>query len=272
MKYQFNLKKPLAFFDLETTGVDVGKDRIVEIAVVKVMPNGQVHYLPAEGKGRLLFNPEMSIPIESSLIHGIYDADVTDAPTFGEYAPKLFQFLLDCDLAGFNSNKFDLPLLAEEFLRAGIGFSVEGRNLIDVQVLFHLMEPRNLSAALRFYCGRELEDAHEAMPDVVATADVLNAMISKYQVTPIPGGKDGTYPIQNDMDLLHKVSERRRKADLVGHIVYNDQDVPVFNFGKHKGVPVTQVFSQESGYYGWLMNADFPRYTKEVFKQIKEGM
>ncbi len=272
MKYQFNLKKPLAFFDLETTGVDVGKDRIVEIAVVKVMPNGQVHYLPAEGKGRLLFNPEMPIPVESSIIHGIYDVDVADAPTFAEYASKLFQFLMDCDLAGFNSNKFDLPLLAEEFLRAGVEFSVEGRNLVDVQVLFHLMEPRNLSAALRFYCNRSLEDAHEAMPDVVATADVLNAMIEKYNHVPVPGGDPTVFPVQNDMELLHKLSERRRKADLVGHVVYNDDNLPVFNFGKHKGTLVTQVFNQEPGYYGWLMNADFPRYTKQVFKQIKESM
>ncbi|MBM3428116.1 MAG: 3'-5' exonuclease, partial [Bacteroidetes bacterium] len=177
MKYNFNLKKPLAFFDLETTGVDVGRDRIVELAIVKVMPNGQVHKMPAEGQNRLVFNPEIPIPIESSLIHGIYPEDVRNAPTFREFAPKLYQLLFDCDLAGFNSNKFDLPLLAEEFLRAGIDFDVEGRNLIDVQVLFHLMEPRNLSAALKFYTGKTLEDAHEAMPDVVATADVLNAMI-----------------------------------------------------------------------------------------------
>lgn len=272
MKYQFNLKKPLAFFDLETTGVDVGKDRIVEIAVVKIMPNGQVHHLPAEGKGRLLFNPEMPIPLESSIIHGIYDGDVVDAPTFTDYSSKLFQFLMDCDLAGFNSNKFDLPLLAEEFLRAGVEFSVEGRNLVDVQVLFHMMEPRNLSAALRFYCNRELEDAHEAMPDVIATADVLNAMIGKYQNVPVPGGDPNAFPVQNDMELLHKMSERRRKADLVGHVVYNEDDMPVFNFGKHKGVLVTQVFRQEPGYYGWLMNADFPRYTKQVFKKIKESM
>lgn len=270
MKYNFNLKKPLAFFDLETTGVDVGRDRIVELAIVKVMPNGQVNKIPAEGQDRLVFNPEIPIPIESSLIHGIYTEDVRNAPTFRDFAPKLYQFLFDCDLAGFNSNKFDLPLLAEEFLRAGIDFDVEGRNLIDVQVLFHLMEPRNLSAALKFYTGKTLEDAHEAMPDVVATADVLNAMIERYKDVTIETATGDWKPVENDMEVLHQTSERKKKMDLVGHIVLNEVNEPVFNFGKHKGKSVEQVFQMEPGYYGWMMQADFPLYTKKVLKQLKE--
>lgn len=272
MNLQFKLKRPLAFFDLETTGVDVGKDRIVELAILKVMPNGQYHKMPAEGQPRLVMNPGIPIPIESSLIHGIYTEDVVDAPTFADLAPKIFQFLFDCDLAGFNSNKFDLPLLAEEFLRAGIDFEIEGRNLVDVQVLFHLMEPRSLSAAYQFYCQKELIDAHEAMPDVQATAEVLSAMIVRYQGKKVSLTKDQEVTISEDMDVLHHISERRRKLDLVGHIVLNEHQVPTFNFGKHKGKEVKEVFRSEPGYYGWLMQADFPLYTKKVCKAIKEEM
>ena len=270
--FQFKLKKPLAFFDLETTGVDVGRDRIVELAIVKVMPNGQIHKMPSEGQDRLVVNPEILIPIESSLIHGIYNEDVRNAPLFRDIAAKIYQFLFDCDLAGFNSNKFDLPLLAEEFLRAGIDFDVEGRNLVDVQVLFHLLEPRNLSAAYKMYCQKDLVDAHEAMPDVMATAEVLDAMIKKYQGQSVVLGKDETVLVENDMELLHHISERRKKVDLVGHVVLNDAEVPVFNFGKHKGRAVTEVFQSEPGYYGWLMQADFPLYTKKVCKEIKDSM
>lgn len=272
MNLQFKLKRPLAFFDLETTGVDVGKDRIVELAILKVMPNGQYHKMPAEGQPRLVINPGIPIPIESSLIHGIYTEDVVDAPTFADLAPKIFQFLFDCDLAGFNSNKFDLPLLAEEFLRAGIDFDIEGRNLVDVQVLFHLMEPRSLSAAYQFYCQKELVDAHEAMPDVQATAEVLSAMIARYQGKKVSLTKDQEVTISEDMDVLHHISERRRKLDLVGHIVLNEHQAPTFNFGKHKGKEVKEVFRSEPGYYGWLMQADFPLYTKKVCKAIKEEM
>lgn len=270
--FQFKLKKPLAFFDLETTGVEVGRDRIVEIAILKVMPNGQVHKMPAEGQDRLVINPEVPIPIESSLIHGIYPEDVRNAPTFRDVAPRIFQFLFDCDLAGFNSNKFDLPLLAEEFLRAGIDFDVEERNLVDVQVLFHLLEPRNLSAAYQMYCQKELVDAHEAMPDVLATAEVLNAMIVKYRGNEIKLGKEDAVILDNDMAVLHQISERRKKVDLMGQVVLNDEGEPVFNFGKHKGRPVQEVFKSEPGYFGWLMQADFPLYTKKVFKDIKEKM
>jgi DNA polymerase-3 subunit epsilon len=271
---KLNLKKPIAFFDLETTGTDVGKDRIVEIAVVKVLPDGQVTTWPAQqGKEhRLLINPGVPIPIESSLVHGVYDSDVLNAPSFAEIAPKLFKFLFECDLGGFNSNRFDIPLLAEEFLRVGIDFSVDGRNLIDVQVIFHMMEQRNLKAAYKFYCGKSLDDAHEALPDAMASLEVFEAMLDRYKDVEVDDGKGNLiHPVQNDMEIIHKLSERKRKADFAGHIVFNDQDQPVFNFGKYKNMLVTDVFQKDLGYFSWMMNADFPLYTKKVLKEIKEG-
>lgn len=272
---KLHLKRPLAFFDLETTGTDIAKDRIVEIAVVKVMPDGQVHTLPAQpGKEhRLLINPEMAIPLESSLVHGIYDEDVKNAPTFREFAPKFFKFLFDCDLGGYNSNKFDIPLLAEEFLRAEVDFSLEGRLMIDVQVLYHLMEPRTLKAAYKFYCQKSLDDAHEALPDAVATKEVFEAMLDHYHGVEWTDAKGNvSVPIVNDMEKIHALSERRRKADLVGQLVYNEQDQVVFNFGKYKGVTVEEVFTRDQGYYSWMMNADFPLYTKKVLSTIREQL
>jgi DNA polymerase-3 subunit epsilon len=272
---KLNLKRPLAFLDLETTGTDIGKDRIVELAIVKLMPDGQVTMWPAQhGKEhRFIINPTVPIPIESSLVHGIYDADVQSAPTFNEVAPKLFKFLFDCDLGGFNSNRFDIPLLAEEFLRADIDFSIEGRNLIDVQVIFHLMEQRNLKAAFKFYCGKELHDAHEALPDTLATVEVFQAMLDHYKdVTRSDEHGNEFFPVQNDMEAIHKLSERRKKADFAGHIVYNEQEITVFNFGKYKGMPVVEVFKRDTGYFSWMMNADFPLYTKKVLKEIREQM
>jgi len=272
---KLNLNKPIAFFDLETTGTDVAKDRIVEIAVVKVMPDGQVNTWPAQrGKEhRLLINPCMPIPIEASMVHGIYDADVKNAPTFEEFAPKLFKFLFDCDLGGFNSNRFDIPMLAEEFLRANVDFSLEGRNLIDVQVIFHLMEQRNLKAAYKFYCDKSLEDAHEALPDALATYEVFEAMLDKYKDTQIED-KDGNvfHPVVNDMEAIHQLSERKKKLDMVGHIIYNDKDQPVFNFGKYKNVLVEEVLNRDTGYFSWMMNADFPLYTKKVLKELRDKM
>lgn len=269
---KLNLKKPLAFFDLETTGVNVASDRIVEIAILKVYPDGRVERRPDEKMGppRLLVNPEMPIPLETSLIHGVYDDDVTDAPTFKDLSSKLFKFLYDCDLAGFNSNKFDVPILAEEFLRCGIDFSVADRNLIDVQNIFHMMEKRTLKAGYKFYCKKELENAHEAMADVDATYDVFLAQLEKYKSTEVEG-KDGKaiVPIVNDMDALHIVSQRQRNVDMLGRIVYNDKDVETFNFGKHKGKTVEHVLKTEPGYYGWMLNGDFPLYTKKVLKDIK---
>lgn len=272
---KLNLKKPIAFFDLETTGTDIGKDRIVEIAIVKISPDGQVTTMPAQpGKeNRVLINPGMPIPIEASLVHGVYDDDVKDAPRFEDMAPKLFKFLFDCDLGGFNSNRFDIPLLAEEFLRAGIDFSVEGRNLVDVQVIFHLMEQRTLKAAYKFYCNKSLDDAHEALPDAMATLEVFEAMLDRYKDVEVDDGKGNFFkPVQNDMEAIHKLSERKKKADFAGHIVYNEKDQPVFNFGKYKNMTVEEVFQRDSGYFSWMMNADFPLYTKKVLKEIRESL
>jgi DNA polymerase-3 subunit epsilon len=272
---KLNLQRPLAFFDLETTGTDIGKDRIVEIAIVKMMPDGQVSMLPAQrGKEhRLLINPTIPIPIESSLVHGVYDADVKDAPTFKELAPKLFKFLFDCDLGGFNSNRFDIPMLAEEFLRAEIDFNVEGRNLVDVQVIYHLMEQRNLKAAYKFYCDKQLDDAHEALPDTLATLEIFEAMLDRYAHVEMQDENGNTYhPVQNNMEVIHKLSERKKKADFAGHIVFNDKDQPVFNFGKYKNMTVQEVLTKDQGYFSWMMNADFPLYTKKVLKEIRDTM
>ncbi len=272
---KLNLKKPLAFFDLETTGVNVASDRIVEIAILKVHPDGRIERKPENttGKTRLLVNPERPIPVETSEIHGIYDADVKDAPTFKEIANKLFKFLYDADLAGYNSNKFDVPILAEEFLRCGIDFSIEDRNLIDVQNIFHLMEQRTLKAGYKFYCGKDMENAHEAMADVEATYEVFLAQIEKYKDQEIEDKDGNSYvPVVNDMEALHTVSQRHRNVDMLGRIVFNNKDEEVFNFGKHKGKTVESVLKSEPGYYGWMMNGDFPLYTKKVLKEIKERL
>lgn len=272
---KLNLKRPLAFFDLETTGTDIARDRIVEIAIVKIMPDGQVSMMPAQrGKEhRLMVNPTVPIPIESSLVHGIYDADVEKAPTFKELAPKLFKFIFDCDLGGFNSNRFDIPMLAEEFLRADIDFNVEGRNLVDVQVIFHLMEQRNLKAAYKFYCDKQLDDAHEALPDTLATVEIFEAMLERYAHVEMVDEQGNTYhPVQNDMEVIHTLSERKKKADFAGHIVFNEKDQPVFNFGKYKNMQVQEVLSKDLGYFSWMMNADFPLYTKKVLKEIRDSM
>ena len=259
------LTKPLAFIDLETTGINLGTDRIVEIAIVKILTDG------TRSVKRKLINPEMPIPAASSDVHGITDDMVKDAPTFKQLAQEFKQMLDGCDLAGYNSNRFDIPILAEEFLRSGIEFSVEGRNLIDVQVLFHMMEQRTLKAAVKFYCGRSLDDAHEALPDALATAEVFGAMLERYQDVETVDEKGNVYkPIQNDMAVIHATCERQRKVDLAGHLVYNQQGEPVFNFGKYKNVPVEEVFQRDAGYFGWLMNADFPLYTKKVLRDLRE--
>jgi DNA polymerase-3 subunit epsilon len=207
------------------------------------------------------------------MVHGIWDKDVATAPTFREMAPKLFKFLYDCDLAGFNSNKFDIPILAEEFLRCEIEFSIENRNLIDVQNIFHLMEQRTLKAGYKFYCGKDLVNAHEAMADVDATYEVFLAQLDRYRDTEIEveaGVK--VIPIVNDMELLHKVSQRHRNVDFMGRIVLNENDQEVFNFGKHKGRTVEEVLRIEPGYYGWMISGDFPLYTKKVLRDIKERL
>lgn len=245
------LSKPLACFDLETTGLNIASDRIVEISIVKVMPNGD-----KEIKTKLI-NPTIPIPQEVSLVHGITDEDVKDKATFKEVAHELYQFIDGCDLAGYNSNRFDVPLLAEEFLRADIDFDVTKRNLIDVQSIFHKMEKRTLSAAYQFYCGKELTDAHSAEADTVATFEILDAQISRYE------------ELKADAKFLGEFSQMTRNVDLLGRIVYNKDDIEVFNFGKHKGKPVLEILEKEPGYYNWMMNGDFPLYTKKVLTSIR---
>tara|TARA_R110002072_G_scaffold83655_3_gene189747 strand:+ start:262 stop:1035 length:774 start_codon:yes stop_codon:yes gene_type:complete len=248
---KLKLKKPIVFFDLETTGVDVAKDRIVEISILKLYPDGK-----KEIKTRRV-NPEMPIPAESSAIHGIYDKDVAEEPTFKAMAKSLAQFIDNSDLAGFNSNKFDVPLLAEEFLRVGVDFDLENRKLVDVQNIFHKMEQRTLVAAYRFYCEKDLIEAHSAEADNIATYEVLEAQLDKYD------------ELENDISFLSEFSSRSNNADLMGRIVYNDEGVEVFNFGKHRGKPVTEILEREPSYYNWMMDGDFPLYTKKVLTAIK---
>jgi DNA polymerase-3 subunit epsilon len=257
------LRNPLAFFDLETTGTNITTDRIVEIAVVKVMPNGE------QLTKTTRINPTIPIPYEVSLIHGIYDEDVQDKPTFKQIAKELANFLEGADLAGFNILKFDLPMLAEEFLRAGVEFDPSARKVVDVQRIFHLMEPRTLSAAYKFYCQKELVNAHSALADTIATFEVLDAQVEYYKEVAV-NGKDGVpfYPVQNDIQALHNLTASNM-VDFAGRIVLDDKGVPIFNFGKHKGVPVLEVFKKEPTYYDWMMNGDFPLNTKQKLTQIR---
>ena len=261
---KFNLTRPLVFFDLETTGLNVGKDRIVEISLLKVMPDGE------EISRTELINPEIPIPEECSAIHGISDEDVRDKPTFAQIADDLMAFIGDADLAGFNSNKFDVPLLVEEFLRCGRRFDLRNRYLIDVQNIFHKMEPRNLVAAYKFYCNGDLNDAHHASADTKATCEVLKAQLDRYNgVEYTDRHSKRTYmPVQNDVKALSAFTTERQTVDLAGHIVMDAQQRPVFNFGKHKSRPVNEVFKVEPAYYDWMMKADFPLYTKEIITQI----
>lgn len=270
---KLNLKRPLAFFDLETTGINIIKDRIVEIAVVKIMPDGTIHTKPEKGKARILVNPEMSIPLESSLVHGVYDDDVKDAPTFKQISKGIFKFLFDCDLGGFNSNRFDVPLLAEEFARVGIDFDLEGRNMIDAQVIYHIMEQRTLKAAYKFYCDKELEGAHEALPDTMATYEVFEKMVERYEGVELKDAKGNKMPtFTNDMDVLHKFCQRGNNADFMGRFVYSEDKEVLFNFGKYKGQKVKEVLAKDKGYYNWMMNGDFALNTKKVLTRVKEEM
>ncbi|MBS1638189.1 MAG: 3'-5' exonuclease [Bacteroidetes bacterium] len=264
---QLNLTRPLAFFDLETTGINVGSDRIIEISIVKVQIDNSTEILTRR------VNPTIPIPEFSSKIHGIYDKDIADCPTFKELAPQLAQFIGNADLAGFNSNKFDVPVLVEEFLRADVDFDLKNRRLIDVQNIFHLMEPRNLSAAYKFYCDKPLHNAHSAEADTLATYEIFKAQLERYQNTEIEDatGKK-TVPVKNDMQALSELTARTRNADLAGRIVLNDKGEEVFNFGKHKDKPVREVFEKEPSYYNWMMQGDFPLYTKKVITQIRLGM
>ena len=247
-----NLANPIVFFDLETTGVNIAKDRVVEISVLNVYPQGK------EEPKTIRVNPEMPIPKEASAIHGIYDEDVKDCPVFKGIAKELARYIEGCDLGGYNSNRFDIPLLAEEFLRAGVDFDMRKRKFVDVQTIFHKMEQRTLSAAYRFYCDKCLEDAHTAAADTFATYEVLKAQLDRYE------GK-----LENSIEFLSKFSTQNNNADFAGFIVFNDKGVEVFNFGKNKGIPVEQVLKEQPGYFAWMLNSDFPLYTKKILTEIK---
>jgi len=257
------LRNPLAFFDLETTGTNISQDRIVELAFVIVFPNGE------QKQKNMLINPTIPIPPESTMIHGIKDEDVKDSPTFKQVAAELAKMLEGCDLAGFNIIKFDVPMLVEEFLRAGVEFEVGNKKLVDAQKIFHLMEKRTLSAAYQFYCNKNLEDAHTAMADTKATIEVLEAQVEKYEgmpVTDLLGKPLGT--LENDMSAIHQLTNEKM-IDLAGRIVFDENGDEVFNFGKHKGKKVSEVLRIEPSYYDWILKNDFPLDTKRKLTQIK---
>ena len=249
---ELNLKKPIIFFDLETTGVKISHDRIIELSYIKVYPNG------TEEEKSMRINPEMSIPAESTAIHHITDEDVADKPTFKQIAKELAKVFEGCDIAGYNSNRFDIPLLMEEFLRAGINIELSRQKFVDVQTIFHKMEQRTLSAAYKFYCNGDLENAHSANADTRATYEVLKAQLDRYP------------NLKNDVEFLSNFSSFNKNVDLMGRIVYNEQGVEVFNFGKYKGVSVKEVFERrDPSYYAWMMNGDFALDTKRVITKIK---
>ncbi|MFI3281363.1 MAG: 3'-5' exonuclease [Rikenellaceae bacterium] len=248
---KLNLKRPIVFFDLETTGVDTSKDRIVEISMVKVMPDGEEII-----KTRKI-NPQMPIPPSSTAIHGITDEDVKDCPAFSQIARSLEQFIAGCDFGGFNSNRFDLPVLVEEFMRAGVDIDFKRSKFIDVQNIFHKMEQRTLVAAYKFYCQKDLTNAHSAEADTLATYEVLKSQLDRYN------------DLENDIDFLAKFSTHSESADFAGRIIYNEHGVEVFSFGKYRGVSVEEVFQREPSYYSWMMNGDFPLYTKKVITEIR---
>jgi len=244
------LHKPLCVFDLETTGINVAKDRIVQICVMKVNPDA------SRETRTWLVNPQIPIPSAATAVHGINDEQVKDCPTFGEIAGKIMEMIAGCDLAGFNSNKFDVPLLAEELLRTGIDFDLSKFRLVDAQVIYHKMEPRTLGAAYEFYCGKKMENAHDAEYDVLATFEVLDAQVAHYQDLP------------NEIGHLSEFSYHQKSADLAGMVSFNEQGEEIFSFGKYKNQAVRDVFKKDPGYYGWIQNADFPLYTKKVLTGI----
>lgn len=249
---KLNLKNPIVFFDLETTGTNINSDRIVEICYLKVYPNGN------EEAKTLRINPEMHIPEVTTAIHGISDADVVDCPTFKEVARNIANDIEGCDLAGFNSNRFDIPVLAEEFLRADVDIDMSKRKFIDVQVIFHKMEQRTLSAAYKFYCEKELEDAHTAEADTRATYEVRQSQLDRYGDA-----------LKNDMAFLADYSSYNKNVDFAGRMVYDEKGVEVFNFGKYKGQLVTEVLKKDAGYYSWILNSDFTLNTKAMLTKIR---
>jgi DNA polymerase III subunit epsilon len=251
---ELNLKRPIVFLDLETTGTNVGVDRIVEIALLKIFPNG------SKDSRLHKVNPTIPIPEETSKIHGIYDKDVKDAPTFKELSAEINTFLGGCDLAGYNSNKFDVPLLIEELTRCDIHFDLLTRKLIDVQNIFHKMEQRTLAAAYKFYCNKDLINAHSAEADTLATYEVMLAQLDKYE------------SLKNDVDFLSTFSAVTKNVDLAGRIVFNEKSEEVFNFGKYKGRPVVEIFKSDTSYYDWMMKRDFPTNTKNVITALRLKM
>ncbi len=264
---KLELKRPIAFFDLETTGLNTSHDRIVEISVLRVNVDGK------EEQRTWLLNPEMHIPEESASVHGYTDDMVANQPTFKQKAKEIAEFFGNSDLAGYNILKFDLPMLMEEFIRVGVDFDLKDRDFIDVMNIYMKMEPRNLKSAYRFFCHAELEGAHGAGADTKATYEVLKAMLDHYQGVDYEDGKGNKSqgPI-NDMKALSDFSAHHRNADLSGQIIYDDEGKEVFQFGKHKGKRVEDVFRAEPSYYAWIMNSDFPLYTKKLLTAIKLRM
>lgn len=248
---KLNLKNPIVFFDLETTGTNIVTDRIVEISYHKVSPNGR------EETKTMRVNPGMPIPKQASDIHGITDEDIADCPFFKTIAKEIVRDIEGCDLAGYNSNRFDIPLLAEELLRAEVDIDLMKRKFVDVQVIFHKMEARTLSAAYKFYCNKDLTDAHTAEADTLATYEVLQAQLDRYP------------ELQNDIEFLAKYTSQNNNVDFAGRIVYNDKGEEIINFGKYKGHKVTDVLKNDTGYYGWIMNSDFALHTKKILTNIK---
>lgn len=246
-----SLKRPIVFFDLETTGTNISHDRIVEISIVKVMPDG------TEMVKTRRVNPEMPIPAEATAIHHISDDDVKNEPTFRQIAKSLAQLFVGCDIAGFNSNKFDIPLLDQEFQRADVDFDFGKARFVDVQTIFHKKEPRTLVAAYKFYCGKDLEDAHSASADTMATYEVLKAQLERYEDLP------------HDIEALSDYASQNRNVDLVGRLIYDDQRREVINFGKYKGRLAEEVMRTDPGYYAWIMQGDFTKNTKDAFTRIR---
>lgn len=247
-----DLKNPILFFDIESTGLNIATDRIVEISVVKILPTGE-----KEIKTRRI-NPTIPISPEAMKIHKISNEDVANSPTFKEVAKSLANFMAGCDIAGYNSTKFDIPLLAEEFLRAGIDFDFRKRKIVDVQVIFHKMEPRNLAAAYQFYCGKNLENAHSAEADTIATYEILDAQVDKYP------------DLKNDINFLSEFSSKTKNADYAGRMIFDENGEILFNFGKHKGKKVSDVLEKyDPNYYSWMMQGDFTLDTKRVLSEIK---
>lgn len=253
---KLKLTKPVAFFDLETTGLSVSKDRIVEIGIIKVNPD------QSEESLTMKLNPEMKISKESIEIHGISDEAIKDCPTFKDSAEKILNFIGNADLAGYNSNKFDIPMLLEEFSRVGVDFEMEGRKCVDVQNIFHKKEQRTLVAAYKFYCNKDIENAHSAEADIIATYEVLKAQLDKYP------------DLENDINYLAEFSQnsKNKLLDFAGRLAVNKDGVPIYNFGKHKDKTIKEIFIKEPGYHAWMINNDFPHYTKKILKEITDKL